>query len=465
MSWCVEEMQQAVGGVPRWASMPPRDGEQTLVDRIVIDSRQVAAGDAFWALPGDVHHGAEFAQEAFMRGAVGVVTDRSVEPWPGGFVLEVPDSRLGLWDFASWHRQQFTSSVVAVAGSVGKTTTREMIHCALRGVLTGTRSERNYNNHIGVPLSLLKAAPRDDYAVLEIAANAVGQIGALSQLCQPQIGVITSIGDAHLGGFGGIENIIAAKTELLAAIPSGGCAVLPGDDPRIREIAAGLDLDVSWFGRVAECDVAATHVQYCDGCLRFRACGQLFCVPVWGRHFLDAALAAIAVAVLFGRDLPAIADALAEFQPMGMRCEVLHLNDFTVINDSYNASPLATKTALALLREFGNSGHRIALLGEMTELGAAAGQLHNALGRNVVTVCGADRLLACGKYADAVVRGARSCGMPAAHAAGFANPEDSIEFVKALVKPGDVLLVKGSRTVQMEDIVAVLADGEQSLVA
>jgi UDP-N-acetylmuramoyl-tripeptide--D-alanyl-D-alanine ligase len=465
MPWSIEEMQQALGAAIRWADMPPREGEQSLVHRVVIDSRQVKSGDVFWALPGRSHHGTDFAYDAFMRGAIGIVSDRELEPWPGGFVLGVPDSQLGLWEFTAWHREHFTGTVVAVAGSVGKTTTREMIHCALRDVFAGSRSEKNYNNHIGVPLSLLNVSPRDDFAVLEIAASAAGEIDALSRLCQPHIGVITCVGDAHLAGFGGTDEIVAAKAELPASMMPGGCAVLPGDDARIRALAAQWNLNITWFGRSAECDVAATQVSCINGLLRFRACGHSFCVAVAGRHNLDAALAAIAVAALFGRDLAEVASALADFKPIEMRCEVLQLDGFTVINDCYNSSPLATKTALALLREFGNSGRRIAVLGDMKELGADASDLHYELGQDVVTRCGANRLIACGQHGEAVVRGARRAGMPAHHAVPFADPVDSIELVKTLIKPGDVLLLKGSRALQMENIFEALADRPSSLVA
>jgi UDP-N-acetylmuramoyl-tripeptide--D-alanyl-D-alanine ligase len=465
MHWCVSELEQAVGGQLHWPSMPPCDHEQSLVQRIVVDSRQVQRGDVLWALPGRRHHGAEFAQEAFLRGAKGVVSDRTVEPWPGCFSLSVPDANVALWHFAGWHREHFAGSVVAVTGSTGKTTTREMIHRVLGRQLKGTASQKNFNNHVGVPLSLLNVALSDHYTVLELAASAAGEIDALTRLCQPQIGVITCAGDAHLGGFGSRQAIVEAKAELLAAMPAGGCAVLPGDDARLRLLAEAHGLDVTWFGRAADCDVSASHVSYRDGVLRFRACGHEFRVPVWGRHHLDAALAAIAVGMLFGLPVTEIAAALAAFEAVPLRCEVLQLGGLTVINDSYNASPSATKAALALLREFANSGRRIALLGDMLELGDEAERLHVELGRDVVTRCGADRLIACGRHAERVADGARQAGMPPEHVEAFGDPMQSIERLERLIEGGDVLLVKGSRALEMERIVAALSGGQRPVVS
>ncbi len=459
MHWCVSELQQAVGGQLRWPSMPPCDHEQSLVRRITVDSRQVERGDVFWALPGCRQHGADFAQEAFMRGAKGVVSDRTVEPWPGCFSLTVPDANIALWQFAGWHREHFSGSVVAVTGSTGKTTTREMIHCVLGRQLNGTASPKNFNNHVGVPLSLLNVAPNDNYAVLELAASAAGEIDALARLCQPQIGVITCAGDAHLGGFGSRQAIVEAKAELLAAMTSGCCAVLPGDDARLRLLAEAHDLDITWFGRSGDCDVAASHVGYRDGALRFRACGHDFRVPVWGRHHLDAALAAIAVGMLFGQPMTEIAAALAAFEAVPLRCEVLQLRGVTVINDSYNASPSAVKAALALLREFANSGRRIALLGDMLELGDEADRLHVEIGREVVTGCGADRLIACGRHAERVADGARQAGMPPEHVEALGDPMQSIERLERLIEDGDVLLVKGSRALELERIVQRVVSG------
>ncbi len=457
MSLSIQDLSAATGGRLCLAEMPPRDGGLTPIGRLVIDSRQVQPGDVFWALPGRHADGADFAHEALARGALGVVADRPVTPLPGGFSLKVPDPQLALWELARWYRQHLTATVIAVTGSVGKTTTRQMIHSVLAPALRGIASPKNYNNHLGVPLSLLTAGFRDDYAVLEVAGSASGEIGALAELAEPEIGVITCIADAHLGSFGGYDQVLRAKGELLGALGSHACAVLPGDDRRVRQMATGCGAKVSWFGRGADNDVTATHVHSGNGQLCFQVDEQSFRVPVWGRHHLTAALAAIAVGRLFGRSLSEIAAGLSTFQSVPMRCEVLQCGAVTAINDTYNACPVSMKAALALLSEFGNSGRRIVACGDMVELGEAAEELHYQLGQDVITLGAAQQLFACGKFARTVACGAREAGMPDEAVTLCENAQQTADKLMTTLQPGDVVLAKGSRVMQMERVVQTLA--------
>ncbi|NIP84757.1 MAG: UDP-N-acetylmuramoyl-tripeptide--D-alanyl-D-alanine ligase [Planctomycetales bacterium] len=461
----IQELARATGGRIRLADMPPRDGLHTTLGRLVIDSRLVQPGDVFWALPGQHAHGADFAHEALVRGAQGVVADRRVTPLPGCFSLEVPDAQLALWELARWHRQHLTATIVAITGSVGKTTARQMIHTVLSPSLRGIASQKNYNNHLGVPLSLLTAGFQDDYAVLEVAGSARGEIGALATLAEPDIGVMTCVADAHLGTFGGYQQVLEAKGELLAALGAHACAVLPGDDRRVRRLAAGCAAEVTWFGRSADNDLVATCVRSHQGQLGFRVQDQPFQVPVWGRHHLASALAAIAVGRLFGRSLSEIADALATFQPVPMRCEVLSCGAVTAINDTYNACPVSMKAALALLSEFANSGRRIVACGDMVDLGEAAQQLHYQLGRDVIAVGAAQRLIACGNFADAVACGAREAGMPADAVTVCRDAQEAAEKLMTTIAPGDVVLAKGSRVMHMERVVESLAQYGMARVA
>jgi UDP-N-acetylmuramoyl-tripeptide--D-alanyl-D-alanine ligase len=465
MRIAVGELARAVGGQIQWADMPPREGAHTAVGNIVIDSRQVQPGDVFWALQGQSHHGAQFATEALMRGAVGVVTDRPVAPLPGCFSVLVPDTRTALWELAGWHRQHLEATVVAVTGSVGKTTARQMIHTVLAANRRGVASEANYNNHLGVPLSVLRVGHRDNYAVLELGASARGEIQALTELTEPDIGVVTGLGDAHLQGFGSREGIVAGKAELPRLLGSHACAILPGDDPRMRAAVGTCEAEITWFGRLGHNDVTASGVDYRHGQLRFQACDQWFEIPVWGRHHLHSALAAISVARLFGQPLSEIAEALAQFQSMPMRCEVLQLGEVIAINDTYNACPVSMKAALALLQEFGNSRRRIVAVGDMKELGDEATGLHRQLGQQVVTVGSADRLAACGEHAEHVAKGAHEAGMPVEHIATHGTATETAEFLIETLQPGDVVLAKGSRAMQMERVVQSLAQHKIAQVA
>ncbi len=415
MLFTLRQLREITAGQLRLGAMPPRHGETTHVGPVVTDSRRVQAEMTFWALRGPRFDGSCFAEDAMVRGASGVVTQRDVEPWAGRWSLRVADGSRALWALARWHRREFTGSVVGITGSVGKTTTRLMIDAVLGSKFSGVASPHNYNNHIGVPLSLLRLEREQRYAALELGASAKGEIARLAELCQPQIGVITRIGEAHLGTFGTQRDLAEAKAELLPALPRDGVAVLNGDDPWLRQLAVRSACRVLWVGRTAACDLSAVEVHSAGGLLQFRVDSQRYTVPVWGRHHLTSALAAIAVGLEFGLAPAEIAAALADFQPPSMRCQVTDVAGGKLIDDSYNSSPSAMRAALQLLREVEVPGERVVVCGDMKDLGPSSQQWHRRLGDDVVTRCGADRLFACGDHADDVAAGgprSRHAGSP-----------------------------------------------------
>jgi UDP-N-acetylmuramoyl-tripeptide--D-alanyl-D-alanine ligase len=453
----VTQLHEIVGGRLRMATLAPPAGEHSPIGRIVIDSRQVEPGDTFWGLVGRQQNGGRFAEDAYHRKACGVVVaGRYVQPDPGCWSLEVEDATAALGKLAAWNRRRFTGRAVAVTGSVGKTTTRQMIHSVLGHSLAGSASPRNYNNHLGVPLSLLELAPRHDYTVLEVAASGPGEIGALAQLVRPTIGVITQLGEAHLGGFGSAETLVQTKLELLDHLPAGGWAVLSGDDERLRRAASDHRANIIWVGRSLDCDLVATDVQCQNGQLTFKVDGRPFEVSVWGRHHLASALAAVAVGRLFDLAHDEIAAGLATFQSVPQRCEISQIGQTVIINDTYNASPTAMRAALELLRDFEAPGRRIVVCGDMRELGEQSSEFHRRLGDEVVTLCGDDMLVACGQHAQEVVDGARQAGMSATRIVACRSPEDTIPLLDQAIAPGDVVLIKGSRALAMERLVSAL---------
>lgn len=425
------------------------------VGRVAVDSRRVEAGDVFWGLCGHRCDGSDFAGEAFARGAAGVVVTRPVATPEGRWALVVDDSLRALHDWAAWHRRRFQGAVIGVTGSVGKTTTRQMIHTVLSSKLRGTCSPRNYNNHVGLPLSMTAMEPHHDFAVLEMGASAPGEIATLAGLCRPTIGVITHIGDAHLGGFGTRQAIAEAKAELLDALPVEGCAVL-GDDPWLRRLRTRSAAPTRMVGRSVDCELIAKEVVLGQGTLSYMVRDVSFEVPVWGRHHLTAALAATAVGLQLGCTLEEAAETLRGFRPVPMRCEVTQVRSATIINDTYNASPTSTLAALELLREFDARGRRIVVLGDMHELGDEAAAIHRRLGAEAVSRCGADLLIACGNYAPYVVAGARAAGMSARRSLACRQPEETLSHLGQAILHGDVVLVKGSRALGMERIVQAL---------
>jgi len=447
----LDDLVRATGGRPS-AENAPRD---VAIGPAAIDSRRVETGEVFWAMRGPNYDGADFADEAFRRGAAGVVATRSIDVPEGRWAVQVPDTAAALQQWAEYRRRHFTGTVVGVTGSVGKTTTRQMIHTVLGARLSGTASPRNYNNHVGLPLSMFALRPDHDYAVLELGASRRGEIAALARLCRPKVGVITQIGDAHLRGFGSRRGIARAKAELLAALPPDGRAVL-GDDPWLRSVAQGCRAAVTWVGTGDDCDVQAADVQTRPGRLTFRVADCRFRVPVWGRHHLISALAAVAVARLFGFDLEEIAAALEEFDPVPMRCEVFEVRGATVINDTYNSNPTAMQAALELVRDFDGTGRRIVVTGDMGELATEAISRHFQLGRQIVVTGGAELLIACGRFARYVTAGARGVGMPAARAICCETADEALPYLGQAMQPGDVVLVKGSRMMAMERLVEAL---------
>ncbi|MCH8924357.1 MAG: UDP-N-acetylmuramoyl-tripeptide--D-alanyl-D-alanine ligase, partial [Planctomycetes bacterium] len=439
----LKQLHEIVGGRLRHDAVAAPEGVS--LRRVCTDSRQVNSGDVFWGLVGPNHDGADFADEALRRGAAGVVVQqRDVEPRSGRFSLRVNDTTEALWKLARWNRGQFRGRLIALAGSGGKTTTREMIHTVLGSTLRGTASPQNFNNHIGVPLSLLGIDANDQYAVIELGANALGEIAALAELARPDTGVITHLGDAHLEGFKDRRSIGRAKAELLSALPPGGLAVLNGDDALLRCVAADCTTGIRWVGRDRRCDLVATEVCCRDGWLSFIAESTLFRLPVWGRHQVISALLAIEVSRQMGISMPQIAEALEGFRTPPMRCEVVREGNLTIINDTYNSSPMAMRAALELLRDIPASGGRIVVCGDMAEQGQYAERAHREIGAEVVTRCGADWLIACGEHAEQVKQGAIAAGMPDRRAVACRFTEETLPQLEHAISPGAVVLVKGA---------------------
>ena len=363
----LRELIAAIDGTPvGLASMEER------VERIATDSRRVQTGDVFWAIAGPNDDGHRYVQQALHQGAVACVVDQDAELAVREKLVCVEDTVLALGDFAEWYRNQFDALVIGVTGSVGKTTTRHMVHTVLGARFVGMESPQNFNNHLGVPLSLLQMSPDHEYAVIELAASQVGDIEDLSSIVHPEVGVLTTIGPAHLDEFKSIENVMRAKAELLAALPASGFAVLNGDDDLVRQVASHAACPVILVGEKADNDLVAQWVRTDNGWLRFCIESSEFDVPVVGRHHITAAMTAIAIGRQIDMSDEEIAAGLRMFEPVRGRSELLRVGPWFVVDDTYNASPLSMQAACRSLQDWQGVNKKILVAGDMLSLGAEA---------------------------------------------------------------------------------------------
>ena len=425
-------------------------------DRICIDSRHIQPGEVFWALRGKQHNGHNFLKESIQGGAiVGIVDSRKLSE---NFLptIRVKNTQAALEDFAGWHRSRQSADVIAVTGSVGKTTTRRMIFDVLRQQFSGVQSPRNFNNHIGVPLSVFEMSSHHDFAVFELGASGAGEIRDLGRLVAPDLGVITAIAPAHLDGFGDIETIVREKSSLLDCLPSDGLAVLNGDDERLRNVADQAHCCVVFVGETEHNHIQATNVTTDLNQLRFEIDERTFTVPVTGRHHLTSALAAVAVGRELGLDERVIAHGLACFQPESGRCHVEQFGTWTVIDDTYNSSPRSMQAACEVLGSF-RSQRRVLIAADMLELGDEAARLHRACG-TVISNNNIDLLVAVGEFAEEFAHGVRAAGGESTQVIVCGSREDVPAVLESHLRDNDVILVKGSRSTRMETIVVWLRE-------
>lgn len=438
-----------------------------------IDSRTIEPGQLFFAIRGPRFDGHEFVAQAFDRGAVGAVVAHVFrEQAPPAFapaLIPVPDTTEALHQLARAVRRKWGRSLVAITGSVGKTTTKEMIAAVLAQRFSVQKSPRNLNNFYGLPLTLLALEPAHDLAVVELAMSAPGEIAHLTRIAEPQVGVVTNVAPVHLQFFDSVDSIALAKRELTENLNSSATAVLNHDDVRVRRFAEGFAGRVVTFGFEEGAQFRAQEIRGGQGGgSQFRvAAPGLTCeihLALAGRHNVENALAAIATASLFGIPPTDLQQPLATFQTLPQRSEILTLpGGITVINDSYNSNPVAMERMLETLAAWPGARRRIVVAGEMLELGITSPDWHRNIGRRCAE-SGVDWLLAVQGDARFFLEGAAEGGMPAERAQFFPNAEQAGEFCRTFLVPGDVLLLKGSRAVGLEKVTELLQPPQMSLL-
>jgi UDP-N-acetylmuramoyl-tripeptide--D-alanyl-D-alanine ligase len=443
------------------------------IGAIVTDSRVAQAGDLFVALQGPRFDAHEFAAELLRRDVAGVVIDvehaGAVEadvpeshPASGGIVV-VADTVRALQDIAHGIRRQSGTRVVAITGSAGKTTTKEAIAECLSSRFRVVRNKGNLNNHIGLPLSLMELRSRPDVAVMELGMNHAGEISRLVEVSEPDIRVWTNVGDAHVGFFDSVDAIADAKAEILERADAGTVLVCNADDGRVMARAARFVGRTVTFGTAPGASVRATQIEDLglDGMTAVIATAgrdRVLTTPLLGRGNLMNVLAAVAVGLEFDVPLDDLIATVAGLTPAPRRGAVHRLRDgIRLVDDSYNSSPAALKRALEMLGHARVPGRKVAVLGEMLELGDRAVALHRECGA-AVAAAGVAHLIAIGGDAvRALADGAVAAGLPAAAVTVFSRSDDAAATAVATVAPGDAVLVKGSRGIRTDVIADRLA--------
>ncbi|HEY6291370.1 MAG TPA: UDP-N-acetylmuramoyl-tripeptide--D-alanyl-D-alanine ligase, partial [Terriglobia bacterium] len=433
---------------------------ERLAQSYSIDSRTLAAGALFFAIRGPNFDGHKFVAQALERGAVSAVVEcdwaASAPPAVLPFLIPVANTISALQDLGSAVRRKWGRPLVAVTGSTGKTTTKELIAAVLGGRYAVHKSGGNLNNHLGVPLTLLALTKAHDLAVLEFGMSHAGEIAHLARVAAPALGVVTNVAPVHLESFDSLDGIAAAKHELIENLTSPSTAILNYDDTRVRDFRDGFIGRVVTYGFEHGADYRASGFRLSKGAhgsleSLFRVqgpeCEAELRLALPGRHNVENALAAIAVGRLLGASPGAVAAALASFTPFRSRTEVVQLSaGATLINDSYNSNPRALEQMLKLLRDWPAAERRIVVAGEMLELGPSSPEWHRAAGHTCAT-SSVDWLLAVQGNARLLVEGALESGFPSERARFFAGAEEAGRFCRSILRPRDVVLVKGSRGV------------------
>ena len=463
MSITIEEVLRATGG------RLLQGEERAFFQGISTDSRMVGEGELFIALKGPRFDGHHFALKALEKKAGGVVIEEDKTGdirWNGyrpKAVIVVKDTLRALGDLARERRRRYRIPVVALTGSNGKTTTKEMISACLETTFPILKTRENLNNLIGLPLTLLNLTEKERVVILEMGMNVPGEIRRLTEIAEPDVGLITNIQIVHLEGVGSLERVREEKGELFRRMRRDGTILVNQNDPHVIDLASEFSGQKITFGVEKSADVMAKEI-------RLRGAeGTSFnlilegeeievSLPLLGRHFVPNALSAIAVASLFGIEVKKAKEALERFRPFPMRMEIIHLEGGkTLINDAYNANPRSMELALETLAEIKGKGRAIAVLGDMLELGDFTEEAHRQIGEKVEELS-IDLLLTMGEKAPLVVESAVRHGFEPKRTRVMESHSEAISILKEVAQEGDWILIKGSRRMAMEKIVEGLTE-------
>ena len=433
--------------------------KEIVIHGVTTDSRNVQKGQLFVPLRGANFDGHDYIQAALDAGAAAVLSERQLDASvPAVYVDDTLDA---FGKLAAGYRMSLNAKVVAITGSVGKTTTKEMLAGILATTYRVWKTKENHNNNIGLPETILAAPEDTEFLVLELGMNHFGEMSHLTAIAKPDTVVITNIGTMHIEHLGSREGILRAKLEILEGLRRDGTAVFCGDEPLLWGLQKVQASQILYFGMVNDrCDIFARNVETVSGGIRFSidGLGKHFdvYVPAEGQHTVRNALAAAAVALSCGVRPTAIQHALSEFENTGMRQRTYEAKGYTIIDDCYNAGPESMEAAILVLGDRKTEGRKIAVLGDMLELGDRATAEHYRIGR--IAANKTNMIFAYGINADRVVSGAITGGMNSQNAYSFDSREELVNALISRARPGDVLLFKGSRGMKMEKILEMFLE-------
>ena len=445
----IKDLIQIIG-----ASVGPNIDSDLCITGVSTDSRTVESGDCFFAVAGENFDGHDYIDQALAKGAVCAVVSNDLT---GQKILKVEDTIKALGNLAGQYRRRSNFKVAAITGTVGKTTVRQIAYHVLACRFRVFQSPKNFNNTIGLPLTLLGAGPDDEVVLAELGTNQPGEIAYLSAIALPDIAVITNVHLSHLAGLGNIQTIIQEKLSIAEHITSRGTLIINGDSPRLLEACRAANLKFIAFGKSNHCDIRAQDITYDGSLSRFTVDDTEITLPLAGPGNIENALAAWAICRQLSVTIDDFAEVVKTLPAVAMRAEILKLKTLTVINDCYNANPASMKNALEILKNLSSKENKrsVFICGPMAELGSQSDKLHAELGDDI-TKAKVNLLIAVGPDAKIAAEIAK-----AEHDLQIKYFEDTVSACNNLekfIKDSDIILVKGSRTAKLELVVAKLKE-------
>lgn len=430
-----------------------------IVTGVTTDSRKIFDGALFVALKGENFNGEDFVEEAIKKGAkVALVSKDFSQEISDGVIIKVDDTLAAYQKIAAYWRDKFNIPIAAITGSTGKTTTKDLTASVLSGLGKVQKTSANFNNEIGVPLTLLGLDETHKAAVVEIGMRGLGQIEALAKIVKPNIAIVTNVNETHMELLGSMENIAKAKGELVQAIGAGGTVILNADNPytsAMKDIV-NSGVTVITHGLEHDADLKAENIKVASGTtdfdLKYKGESYHFDLPIIGRHNISNTLAAIAAGISVGLTFEKIRSSLATLVTTKMRFEVIHRDGITIVNDAYNASPASMRAAIKTASEIYDI-RKIAVLGDMFELGAVAEKAHREVGAYVAEN-GFDILITVGELGKFIAEGAKSAGMEKVFVTD--SHEDAAKTLRGVLKRNDVILFKASHGMHLEKVIDMI---------